>query len=250
MSDLKRMSFPKEIKEVLTAPIPAALIKTREGGGKKILSYLSGSTVTDMLNHAFGYMWSWETEKEWVADSIPFFNSYSKIPEDQKIMVNGKKGAWEDQGPVAHVKGRLTVFFERNEGPMIAISKTGLGSKSVLGKQNDQESIFKAAGTDALKKAASLFGIGLELYRGEEEQEYFEAMNYEDPWTDEMKTLYATEREYINDLIENQGLEVADLDDMMLEFSEGAIALLEYVTPDIISSFVEFIKAKAAEAQG
>lgn len=87
---------------------------------------------------------------------------------------------------MAHVRGNLTVPIVQEDGTVVMITKSGFGSKTVLGGQADQEHIFKAAATDALKKAASLFGIGAQLYRDEDEQAFFEAINYEDPWTDDL----------------------------------------------------------------
>lgn len=185
---LEALSISKEIKNILVAPIPSSLIQQREGGGKKMLSYLSGNTVIDMLNSTFGYMWNWEITSEWSKDSIPSVNKYV----NGTFSKDSTKWTLDAQGPVAHVKGVLTVFLKSGE-TILTIKKEGYGSKSILGKQNDQESIFKAAGTDALKKAASLLGIGLELYRNEDEQAYFDQINYDDPWTEEMLLKHAVD---------------------------------------------------------
>lgn len=200
--ELKQINISKDIRKKITTPIPDYLIQERDGGGGMKLSYLSGSTITDMLNNYFGYSWNWEVKQFWIQESQPAYNKY----------VNGKytkdSSQWtlDPQGPVAHVLGTLTVQMTDEEGKMFTISKDGFGSKSVLGKQNDQESIFKAAGTDALKKAASLLGIGLELYRKEDEQYYFDEMNYENPWTEEELTKYAKEWKFINNYIETYGV--------------------------------------------
>jgi recombination DNA repair RAD52 pathway protein len=238
---LEKLSIPKEIKDKITAPLRQELIKQRDGGGNKKLSYISGSTVTDMLNNAFGYMWSWRVDKQWIEESQPFFNKYSKNPE--KISYNGQQGAWDAQGPVAHVLGTLTVYF-KNGPQMVTIEKAGFGSKSILGKQNDQESIFKSAGTDALKKAASLFGIGLELYRDEDEQNFFYEMNYEDPWTDEMLEKYKDEREYFKSYIEKYKVS----DEALAEYVYQITGDSYDVTPDNIELIVNNIKEGLAEA--
>ena len=202
-----RIGISKEITNTFTAPIPASLIKERAGGGNKRLKYLSGSTVTDLLNKAFGYMWNWTVKQQWIEESQPFFNQYSNSTDKVINPSNGKLGAWEPQAPVAHVLGTLEVFVVNDQGDMISIKKDGFGSKSILGKQNDQESIFKAAGTDALKKAASLLGVGLELYRDEEEQIYFDEMNYEDPWTDEVIKKHEESLAIYNDYLQKAGLD-------------------------------------------
>lgn len=238
---IERMSISKEIKDSITSSIPDYLIKERSGGGGKMLSYLSGSTITDMLNKTFGYMWSWDVKNQWIEKSIPYFNSYAKVPESQKVEYNGKKGAWEDQGPIAHVLGVITVYLrDEISGNLIEITKEGYGSKSVLGKQNDQESIFKAAGTDALKKAASLFGIGLQLYRDEEEQAYFNTINYEDPWTDESRATHADALAFLSEYTSTY--QVSDEDLANLVFSYTGETSYD-ITPDIIEDFVTYIKS-------
>lgn len=245
----KAIKMPKFIRNIITAPIPAELIKEREGGGKKMLSYISGSSVIDLLNASFGYMWDWEVTNQWVQDGFPFFNIYSKAPEEDKVTYLGKRGAWEEQAPVVHVSGRLSVIFLDESGKERTITKEGFGSKSVLGKQNDQESIFKAASTDALKKAASLLGIGAELYRDEDEQSYFDILTYEDPWTEEAMETYKEDRDYISSVMEKYELSVEDMDAYVYEFSEETIAELSQIVPENITGFANFLKAKIASSQ-
>lgn len=230
------IEFPKKAKQVIIRPIPDQLIKQRPGGGGKSLSYLSGSTITDLLNEAFGYLWSWEQLEQWIEKSQPKFNpKYDKEPVPQ--------------GPVAHVKGRLTVHLPQEDGTVFNIVKTGYGSKAIMGTQIDQESIFKAAGTDALKKAASLFGIGLELYRDEDEQLFFDEINYEDPWTDKMLERYENEREFIKNFMEENELTMEDMEYYFEAFSEGMFNTIDFIVPDNIEAFVEFLKQQLEGAQ-
>lgn len=230
---MAKIEFPKKAKQVIIRPVPDQLIKQRPGGGGKSLSYLSGSTITDLLNEAFGYLWSWEQVEQWVQKSEPKYNpKYDKEPVPQ--------------GPVAHVKGKLTVHIPQEDGQVINIVKTGYGSKAVLGSQADQESVFKAAGTDALKKAASLFGIGLELYRDEDEQLFFDELNYEDPWTDEALEQYREQRDYIKNFMESNELSMDDMEYYFETFSDGAFASIEYIVPDNIEAFVAFLEEQLA----
>lgn len=223
------LHFPTKAKEVITRSLPDQLIKQREGGGKKILSYVSGSTVIDLLNEAFGYLWSWDVVEQFVQESQPKFNPrYDKEPQPQ--------------GPVAHVRGNLTVPIVQADGTVVMITKSGFGSKTVLGGQADQEHIFKAAATDALKKAASLFGIGAQLYRDEDEQAFFEAINFEDPWTDELLVKFKPERDYIKKVMEDNEATVEDMGEIISEWSNGSLASIQDLTPDNIAGFVEHLK--------
>lgn len=227
--------FPQKAKEIIVNPIPDQLIKQRPGGGGKSLSYLSGSTIVDILNQSFDYLWDWETEKEWIQESQPKYNpKFDKEPTPQ--------------GPVAHVKGKLTVHLSQGDGTFLKISKTGYGSKAVLGAQADQESVFKAAGTDAIKKAASLFGIGLELYRDEIEQQYFEELNYENPWTDELLEKHSKERDYIKEVVSDYELSDKDLDELVHEFNEN-LAGIGDITPDNIGAFASYLELKTSKTE-
>lgn len=232
--EMQSIKIDKNIRHKLAQAIPPELIRQREGGGKKMLSYLSGSTVTDMLNDAFGYAWNWEVKRSWIENSIPYFNKYSKSRE--KTTYNGVEGAWEEQGPVAHVHGTLTIFLQTENG-IVELKKDGFGSKSILGKQNDQESIYKAAGTDALKKAASLFGIGLALYRDEEEQNYFNAISFEDPWTDELREEFKTELDYLEAYRTNNNISEEDMNVFIQQLTAQPIA-----TPETIKYIVEYLE--------
>jgi recombination DNA repair RAD52 pathway protein len=253
MGDNKNIlaAMPRQITDIISAPLPGSVIKERSGGGGSVLSYISGQTVTDILNKAFGYMWSWEIVEAKIVESIPYFNRYSKVAEEDKITFNGQRGAWEDQLPVAHVKGRLTLHFLDHNGHATSIVKEGYGSKSIMGKQNDQESIFKAADTDALKKAASRLGIGLELYRDETEAEFFHDLYYVDPWSDEAKVAHAESLAYVTNMMEEFQLSSDEVGNYVKQFSEGVLNGIGDLVPDNIDAFVEYMKAleKQAEAE-
>lgn len=129
-------------KETIERKIDQRLIKQRDAGGNKKLDYISGSTVIRLLNEAFNYQWSFEIVEEVLVASIPKWDKYKK--------------AFEDQPPYIKVLGRLTVA-----GFGI---KEQFGTKILLGGASEQEGAAKSAATDALKKCATLLGIGLELY--------------------------------------------------------------------------------------
>lgn len=139
----------EQAKKVLTSKIPESSKKQRTQG-KTTLTYIGGHTVIRLLNEAFNYQWSFEIVSEEIVQSLPKFNKWAKKGEPTH----------EEQPPVAKVLGRLTV-------PGLGV-KEQYGSKVLIGGATEQESAFKSASTDAMKKCASLFGIGLELY-GEDE---------------------------------------------------------------------------------
>lgn len=124
-------------KDVISRALPQTVIKKRQMSYGKELSYIEGHTVIGLLNEAFNYRWSFEI-----------------ISCEIIQTVQTKAGA--KQGHVVRVLGRLTV-------PGLGVREQ-FGTKQLIGGVDVQESAFKAATTDALKKCATLFNIGKELY--------------------------------------------------------------------------------------
>lgn len=225
------MKINDTIKEVIERPIPPEVISERSGGGGRTLSYISGSFVTDMLNHAFGYMWDWEVQSQWIEQS------------QDRINKSGGKGV--AQAPVAHVRGILTVYFEDENGAERAIRKSGLGSKVVIGGATEQESVFKAADTDALKKAASRLGIGAQLYRNDDEHSYFVELSKS--WTAEDKQLYTKEREFINTYITENELTLDTVNELVERAGIGEC--LADIQPYNIKAFAAFLEERQEAAK-
>ena len=105
-------------------------IKQRDGSFGQTLAYVSGHTVIQRLNDAFESAWSFEI-------------ILHEIHQDEVIVI-----------------GKLTA-----EG----IIKSQFGSSRITRARETGESIsladdLKSAATDALKKCATLLGVGLHLY--------------------------------------------------------------------------------------
>lgn len=122
-------------RTLLEQPFSAEQVRQRAGNFGKTLDYIEGHAVVQRLNDAFDGQWSFEIVKHEVLDNEVI------------------------------VQGRLTA-----EG----ISKVQFGSSQVTRNKDTKEVIsladdLKSAATDALKKAATLFGVGLHLYAGRPE---------------------------------------------------------------------------------
>ena len=232
---LKKIEIDSNFKEFLTAEIPSQLIKQKPGKGD--LTYISGCVVIDMLNKLTNYAWDWKIDEHWVEQSEPKFNpKYDKEPVPQ--------------GPVAHVVGTLTLHLRDDEGKEFTIKKSAAGAKAVIGGQNEQKDIFKAASTDALKKAASLVGIGAQLYRDEDEQEYFEQLNYEDPWTDEELAAHEEEFAYIKQLMAGDNAYTRDeLNEVLAAWSKNVYFDMDDLAPSELTAFVDYLKEQAEEEE-
>ncbi len=118
-------------RDVLTRPFPPELIRQRQGQGGKLLSYVETHAVIARLNEAADFEWSFEIVKH-------------EILADEVIVL-----------------GKLTLD---------GVTKMAFGGSTVTrdagGRDLSLADDLKSAASDATKKCASLFGIGLELYGG------------------------------------------------------------------------------------
>ncbi len=118
--------LPDAVLKALGEPFPRAAVKSRTGAGNKQFRYVEAETVIRRLNSATNGCW------------------------DFRIV------SIDWRGDVMLCQGELTI--------------PGLGTRTGFGVQkvapNSGEDLLKAASSDALKKSATLFGVGLELYPG------------------------------------------------------------------------------------
>jgi hypothetical protein len=120
-------------RKQLESPFTPDQIKHRKGNFNKTLAYIEAPAIITRLNDAFDSAWSFEITEH-------------HIFQEEVLVL-----------------GRLTA-----EG----ITKTQFGSSQITRKKETGEIIslgddLKAAATDALKKAATLLGVGLHLYSEE-----------------------------------------------------------------------------------
>jgi hypothetical protein len=117
-------------KEILTRPFPPELVKQRPGQHGKTLSYIETHAVISRLNEGCD-AWSFEVTRH-------------EIHEAEVVVL-----------------GKLTAD---------GVVKMAFGGSSITTNQSGEAvslaDDLKAATSDSLKKAASLLGVGLELYGG------------------------------------------------------------------------------------
>lgn len=117
-------------RKILTAPFPAELVRTRPGKNGMQLSYVETWAYIERLNNGC--------------------ESWDFIVESHQV-----------------IEGEVVVL-----GKLVAdgVTKTAFGGSSVTidreGRTVSLADDLKAAASDALKKCASLLGVGLELYSG------------------------------------------------------------------------------------
>src|SRR5215210_5288604 len=117
---------------------PKHEIKLRQGRGGMQFSYVEHGYVTERLNLVFGFNWDFE-----VVDK--------QILEDE-VIVEAKL--------TVRTPGGQTIVKTQFGGADIKRHTSGARSGKPLSIADD----YKAAASDALKKCASLLGIGLDLY--------------------------------------------------------------------------------------
>jgi len=119
-------------RELLEKPFDPDQIKQREGNFGKTLDYVEGHSIIQRLNDAFDANWSFAILKHEITK------------ETDEVIVLGELSA---NGIVKTQFGSSRITRARESGEMISLSDD-----------------LKAAATDALKKAATLLGVGLHLY--------------------------------------------------------------------------------------
>ena len=126
-------------RAILEQKTPKEAIKTRKGpknkttGQHKMVSYVEHAWVTEQLNLAFEWNWSWEITETHL---IPSAENTTEVC----------------------VLGRLTVQSPRGNLVKMQYGSAKIRSGDTIGAR------LKAASSDGLKKASSLLGLALDLY--------------------------------------------------------------------------------------
>jgi len=122
-------------RDILEQPFGPEQIKQREGNFGKMLDYIEGHEVIQRLNDAFDSEWSFTITKHEI------------MQETDEVIVIGQLNAG---GIVKSQFGSSQITRAKDTGDPISLAAD-----------------LKAAATDALKKAATLLGVGLHLYHNE-----------------------------------------------------------------------------------
>ena len=122
-------------RDILEQPFGPEQIKQREGNFGKTLDYIEGHAVIQRLNDAFDADWSFNIVR------------HDILKDTDEVVVLGELKA----GSVVKTQfGSSRITRARESGEIVSLADD-----------------LKAAATDALKKAATLLGVGLHLYRND-----------------------------------------------------------------------------------
>lgn len=238
----------------ISRPIPKELIKQRDTGYGKKLDYIGGETVISLLNEAFNGTWSYEIIDERVIESVsrPLLVYNNTTRKKEPVLNADQSPKMEPQPPYIQIRGRLSV-------PGFGVREQ-YGTKIFVGGASEQEGAAKAAATDSLKKCATLFGIGLELYGDKEVDDTAPAPynNYNkpkaptpQPAAPAVKTYKDEDIKRLKELKAILGIPQIEnnrLNPYVEEFTGTKDATYEAINPDNITRFNKFLEKKAEKA--
>jgi len=187
VSRAKSVLNQNQIQKIFNST-PAKYKYTRPAKGGGNWTYIKSSYVRKVLDGVFGFNWNFEIETT-LAEAF-------EIAKLTKVCV---------------VKGTLTGKVHM-DGEWLEIRKTQFGRSEVKFKKDSNDPLdfgndMKAATSDCLKKCASLFGIGADVYEADEfmEIEIIGSLENSDRTKQTEKRIKAAKK-----ALEAQGSEVSD----------------------------------------
>lgn len=208
--------------KILNKPLDPALIRKNYGGEK----YITGYTVVRLLNEFTNCAWDFTIDRKWVEKCTD------------------KKGDHE----IYHMDITLNCYFNDGGGNTLKLSKPGTAGKVLESGAKNASNIYKSLETLALRKAASYFGVGAELWLNEEELDYFDAQDADTIWTDELMEQHSAEFERIAAIQKEYELTDDDIDAVIAEWDNQINELAE-ILPEKLTSFVEFLESQTQEEE-
>ena len=204
----------------LSEPFDPSVEKQLKKGGAS-LTYIPVSEVITRLNRVLGVdMWSYEI-LSCVRDSL------------------------DPDYIVAHVR-LTTTFVPTNDAPALTVTKDGIGGQKIKRTKNgdivDLGDEMKGAVSDALKKAAQHFGVGLYLARSEE------SINLEYAQDTADQPISPEHFEKLREVLNSQSQITIDACRAhWSEISDNAEFVNENVTRDLLKAMLEFVKSMSAD---
>ena len=191
-------------------------IKQRDGSFGQTLNYVSGYTVIDRLNQAFESLWSFEI----VSHEI----------HENEVIVIGKLSA---ESIIKTQFGSSRITKARETGEIVSLADD-----------------LKSAATDAIKKCASLLGVGLHLYADKVPSRSAETADQKGNGGDNSQSgnngngngrLSAKQHSFLMKLANEKGLTRKELNDQCVE-TYGSV--IDYLTRQNASSMIENMLAQ------
>jgi hypothetical protein len=204
----------------LSEPFDPSVEKQLKKGGTS-LTYIPVSEVITRLNRVLGVdMWSYH-------------------------IVSCARDTLDPDYVVAHVRLTAT-FVPTDDAPALTVVKDGIGGQKIKRTKNgdivDLGDEMKGAVSDALKKAAQHFGVGLYLARSEE------SMSLEYAQEVAEQPISAEHFEKLREVLNSQPQNVMDACRAhWSEISNNAEFANENITRDLLKVMLDFVKSMNAE---
>lgn len=265
---LKPINLDNKIRIQLSAEIDKGLLKTRKSGGQN-LTYISANTCIDILNRIFGHNWSMKIIDHWmepgydqiIKEQTDYRTKQKKWPNNLnppeseiKIDGSGTRYVTVPQLPTAWCIVELEVNLVDDDGKIYTITKQGFGSQAINGNQSVQSiNGYKGAQSDALKKAATLLGIALELYRDDNEARAFEDIRGElvDSWgTPGIKEQHKDLWETYTKIRDSYGWTDYDMGYYVELATDGKISDINKMPYDLTEALIDIIIADNESDEG
>lgn len=228
---LYKLELASEIQQQLSSQTDPKQILNK---GK--VPYISIASVINRLNLAFGQDWDWV---------------------DLKFWTTGDKTLQGDK--VVHCQGTLIARLYDEKGNVHIIMKTGVGGHAV---RNGYEEAYKSASSYALRKAAQLLGIGLDLSMKEEERMFNLQANLMEVqrvaakeaventiWTDDMKKQHADLWKIIDDRMKCYNATPENLDQMVAKWSNNYYCSIYALDVNNMTAFCKWFSEQCPVAQ-
>ncbi len=144
---------------IFTSTTPKNVIKTRQGGGGKVLSYVSADYVIRTLNTAFGFNWDLVILDEKL---LPNDQEPREAIVKAQLVIHGPNGQLVKTQFGGQDCKKHNCYACKNDYKRKSACKVcgGTGKGDYISIADD----LKGAASDALKKCASMVGIALDLY--------------------------------------------------------------------------------------
>lgn len=222
----KQLGFTEQQKNIISKPIDEKYIKKTPDN----FNFIENALVVDILNRAFNYAWNWEITE--------FGIEPCRASSKNKEVI----------GSYVWVKGRLSIPLEDEEGKIYFITKEAFGGHMLVGNAKVQSQTYKSASSEALKKAASLFGLAKNVYMKEDLYYMLEedAAN-EDIWTEIAVKQLENECLIVSKIKEIIGEK--ELEKLQLTFCDetGNYTTRGVISPSNIKDFIEYVKVLKPE---
>ena len=210
----------KDLVKLINEPLDPALIRRNYGGEK----YITGYTVVRLLNKITNGAWDFSIDKTWTEKC------------------SDKKGEHD----IYHMTVTLRCLFDDGNGHIIELKKPGTAGKVLEAGAKNASNIYKSLETLCVRKAASYFGIGAELWRNDDEVDYFENDDFEPIWTEELMKQYSDDWNAIAKIQQDTQLTDDEMNNLVSMWKKE-YAALDRIQPDDLPKFVEYLQKQLEE---